>query len=184
MTSFSGGHMSAMSRLALATTGAAALVMTASAPASASVQTAEGSFTIQFPQGHPASNAPCPSDAFCGVGSLSGYGPATITIVDETFDPIDDSDCFAVTRVEEVDLLRATGSLVLESTGTFCRPGGSGGSNASDRSYGSPGSWSFTTTVDSAAGTGVFAGVAGSGVESMVTAGGVGTWHLSLQLRS
>ena len=163
--------------------GAAALVapILALAPSAPAVAEAgvQGSFTIHFPQGHPASNAPCPADAFCGVGSLAGYGAATITIEDETFDQIPDSDCLAVTRVEDVELLSGAGVLELSSVGTFCRPGGSGGSMASDRSYGSPGTWTFTFTVDGDASTGAFAGAVGTGEESMVTAGGVGAWHLS-----
>lgn len=60
------------------------------------------------------------------MGSLTKYGPATITILDETFDEIVDSPCLAVTRVEQIDLLDGSGSLVTESVGTFCRTGGSG----------------------------------------------------------
>jgi len=163
--------------------GAVALVapvvaLAPSVPAAADVGI-QGSFTIQFPQGHPASNASCPSDAFCGVGSLAHYGAATITIEDETFDEIPGSDCLAVTRVEDVELLSGAGVLELSSVGTFCRPGGSGGSLASDRSYGSPGTWVFTFVVDGADSSGVFAGATGGGSETMVTAGGVGAWHLS-----
>jgi hypothetical protein len=159
----------------------AALGMTVPAYAGSSVQ---GSFTIHFPQGHPASNAPCDPNTFCGVGSLTHFGAATITIDEDSFGEIPGSDCFAVTRIEHIDLQSGTGTLELDSTGTFCRPGGSGGSNASDHSYGSPGKWSFTTVVNSdpAASTGVFAGMTGSGTESMVTAGGVGSWKLVLTL--
>src|SRR3954451_1202153 len=139
----------------------------------------QGAFTVHFPQGHDASNAPCPSDDFCGVGSLEGYGAATITIVHETFGGIPGSDCLAVTKVEDIALLSGAGVLELTSVGTFCRPGGSGGSRASDRSYGSPGTWTFTFTVDGGASTGAFRGAVGTGQESMVTAGGVGVWHLS-----
>jgi hypothetical protein len=139
----------------------------------------EGSFTVLFPQGHPASNAPCPEDAFCGVGSLAGWGAATITIADETFDEIAGSDCLAVTRVEDIELESGAGTLEIDSAGTFCRPGGSGGARASDRSYGSPGTWTFNFDVDGANSSGVFAGANGTGAESMVTAGGVGSWHLS-----
>ena len=153
-----------------------ALSLAAPAHAQAGIQ---GSFTVHFPQGHPASNAPCPADAFCGVGDLAGWGAATITIEDETFDQIPDSDCLAVTRVEDVELLSGAGVLQIDSVGTFCRPGGSGGSRASDRSYGSPGIWTFAFVVDGGASTGAFAGAVGSGEERMVTAGGVGSWHLS-----
>jgi len=153
-----------------------ALAMALPVSAQAGIQ---GTFTILFPQGHPASNAPCPNDAFCGVGSLAGWGAATITIEDETFDEIPDSDCLAVTRVEDVELLSGAGVLELDSVGTFCRPGGSGGSHASDRSYGFAGVWTFTFVVDGQHSSGVFAGMTGGGEESMVTAGGVGSWHLA-----
>lgn len=138
-----------------------------------------GTFSVRFPKGHPASNAPCPPDAFCGVGTLAGYGAATITILDESFSPLPDSDCFAVTRAEQVDLLSGAGSLVLDSTGTFCRPGGSGDSNASPSSYGEPGTFTLSYTVAGADSTGIFTGATGSGTETMTVAGGIGVWKLA-----
>ena len=138
-----------------------------------------GTFTIQFPKGHPASNAPCPADEFCGVGSLVGFGSATITIVDESFEEIEGSECFAVDRSEQIDLIDGSGSLVLESTGTFCRPGGSGDSHAGPMSYGGPGRFAFDFTVNGGESSGVFAGATGSGHETMSVAGGVGVWLLS-----
>jgi hypothetical protein len=136
-------------------------------------------FTIHFPKGHPASNAPCDPQEFCGVGTVAGYGAATITILDETFDEIPDSACFAVTRVEEIALLDASGTLVLESSGTFCRPGGSGDSNAGPSSYGAPGRWDLQFTIDGADSTGIFQGVSGTGTETMGANGGVGVWHIN-----
>ncbi|MDX6525952.1 MAG: hypothetical protein QOI43_1463, partial [Gaiellales bacterium] len=44
----------------------------ATATASASPSALSGTFTVQFPKGHPASNAPCDPDTFCGVGVLVG----------------------------------------------------------------------------------------------------------------
>ena len=73
-----------------------------------------GTFTVQFPKGHPASNAPCPADEFCGVGSLVGSGSATITILDESFEEIEGSPCLAVDRIEQIDLTDGSGSLVIE----------------------------------------------------------------------
>jgi hypothetical protein len=136
-------------------------------------------FTIHFPKGHPASNAPCDPQEFCGVGTLAGYGAATITIFEETFVEIPDSACFAVTRVEEIALLDASGTLVLESSGTFCGPGGSGDSSAGPSSYGAPGRWDLDYIVDGTESTGVFHGVSGAGSETMGANGGVGVWHLS-----
>ena len=138
-----------------------------------------GTFTIQFPKGHPASNAPCPADEFCGVGSLVGSGSATITILDESFEEIEGSPCFAVDRIEQIDLTDGSGSLVIESTGTFCRPGGSGDSHASAVSYGGPGRFKFVFTVNGGESSGVFAGATGGGEETMSVAGGIGVWRLS-----
>src|SRR3954447_907217 len=158
---------------------AAAVLLLVPVVASAAPAGASGTFSIQFPKGHAASNAPCPAGEFCGVGTLTGYGPATITILHETFDAIDESDCFAVTRTEEIDLLSDAGALVVNSTGTFCRPGGSGGSNASSSSYGGPGRFVFSYAIDPGASTGVFSGKAGAGTETMDVNGGIGVWHLA-----
>jgi hypothetical protein len=153
---------------------ALALAASAAAAPTAGVRAV---FTVQFPKGNPASNAPCDPDAFCGVGQVTGFGKATITILDETFDEIAGSPCFAVSRVESIDLVDGTGSLVLQSAGTFCRPGGSGDSNAGPSSYGSPGVFDLTYTLGD--GSGVFAGASGSGSEEMKVAGGIGVWQLS-----
>jgi hypothetical protein len=138
-----------------------------------------GSFTIQFPKGHEASNAPCAEDTFCGVGTLSKFGAATITIVEDTYDEIPGTSCFAHTRVEEIEVLDGSGTLALESEGTFCRPGRSGDSHASPSSYGSPGVWNLTYTVIGPESTGIFAGATGSGTETMRASGGIGVWHLA-----
>jgi hypothetical protein len=171
--------------LTLALTILALACMALAATAGAATRTPiRGTFEIHFPKGHEASNAPCPADEFCGVGSLAGYGAATITILDETFDEIPGSPCFAVTRVEQVDLLNGRGTLVIGSAGTFCRPGGSGDSHAGPSSYGGPGRWNLAFTVDGAQSTGVFAGASGNGTETMGANGGVGVWHLAGSLSS
>ncbi|MDX6565423.1 MAG: hypothetical protein QOE10_1085 [Gaiellales bacterium] len=150
----------------------------ATATASASPSALSGTFTVQFPKGHPASNAPCDPDTFCGVGVLVGYGAATITILDESFDEIAGSSCLAVTRVERLDLLEGDGALEIESAGMFCRPGGSGDSHASPSSWGSPGRWNLRFEVLGADSTGVFTGASGGGKETMDVNGGIGVWHL------
>jgi hypothetical protein len=167
-----------MSKLFVTAVAALALLAVAAPANTARPGGLTATFTVHFPKGHPASNAPCDPDAFCGVGMVAGYGAATITILDETFDPIEGSSCLATTRVEEIDLSDGSGSLALESAGTFCRPGGSGDSHASSSSYGSPGRWDLRFIVDGPESTGVFAGATGSGVETMNVAGGVGVWHL------
>ena len=155
---------------------AATALAIASASASAATTQLNGTFTVLCPKGHPASNAPCPPDAFCGVGSLVGYGPATITIDTEDFQPIPGSQCFAVTRTEEIAPTSQVGILVLDEQGTFCRPGGSGDSHASPQSYGSPGRFDLAYTIANAASTGIFATTSGSGTTIMTVAGGVGVW--------
>jgi hypothetical protein len=146
--------------------------------ATAGSDTLAGTFSIQFPKGHPASNAPCPPDEFCGVGSLQGFGTATITIVEESFEELPDSDCLAVTRSEAIQPVGTSDVLVLDENGTFCPAGGSGNSHAGPSSYGFPGVWSFTFTVDGAESEGVFAGATGDGAVRFETAGGIGVWRL------
>jgi hypothetical protein len=177
------GRLRILGRLAgsklLVVTVAAFALLTAAVPALASQRGAlTATFTIQFPKGHPASNAPCEPDVFCGVGAVAQYGAATITILDETFAEISDSSCLVTTRVEQIDLLDGRGSLVLESAGTFCRPGGSGDSHASPSSYGSPGRWDLKFAIAGAESTGVFAGARGGGSETMNADGGIGVWHI------
>ena len=137
-----------------------------------------GTFEVHFPKGHPASNAPCPPDEFCGVGTVVGFGKSTITIIDETFDEIDGSPCFAVTREEAITPTSGVGILVIDSTGTFCRPGRSGESHASPSSYGGPGRWDLRYTVDGTDSSGVFGGATGGGGERASSNGGVGVWHI------
>ena len=160
--------------LAVAITFALAVVPVSTSSALAG-PTLQGSFRVHFPKGHPHSNAPCPADAFCGVGSLAGAGAATITILDETFEPMDNG-CFAVTRLEEIDLVSGSGSVVLDESGTFCRPGRSGDSHANPFSYGAPGQFKFTYVATSQ--TGELRGTPHAGTIRMRVAGGVGVWHL------
>ncbi len=139
-----------------------------------------GQFTIHFPKGHAATtSSACPPDSFCGDGSVAGLGRATISILEETFADIPASPCLRTTRIEEIVLTDGSGSLVLVEAGTFCRPGRSGDSHAAPTSYGNPGQWRMTYTIDAAASTGVFEGASGSGVVRFTSAGGVGAWHVS-----
>jgi hypothetical protein len=137
----------------------------------------EGTFSVLFPKGHQPPGG-CGVDEFCGTGTLAGFGAATITILDETSEPIEGTACYAVTRVERIDLTSGEGSLVIESSGTFCPPGESGESDAGPSSYGHPGVFDLRFVVNGAESTGVFAGASGSGSERFTSAGGVGTWAL------
>jgi hypothetical protein len=156
----------------------ASALMAGQASAGKRLDTLAGTFSIQFPKGHPASNAPCPPDEFCGVGRFQGFGTATITIVDESFEELPDSDCLAVTRSEAIQPVGTSDVLVLDENGTFCPPGGSGDSHAGPSSYGFPGVWSFTFSVDGADSEGVFAGATGDGTVRFETAGGIGVWRV------
>lgn len=149
------------------------------AASGATAASLNGSFSIQFPKGHVASNAPCSPDTFCGLGTLTGFGAATVTIIDDTYEPIAGTSCYAHTRVEEIALLDGRGTLVIEAEGTFCRPGGSGDSQAGRSSYGSPGVWQLTYNVVGTESTGIFADATGTGSESMRASGGIGVWHLA-----
>jgi hypothetical protein len=165
--------------LVLATMCALLVVAVSVAPAAAAPGGLNGTFRVLFPKGHPASNEPCPPNEFCGVGELVGYGKATITILDETFDEIPDSPCLAVTRVEAIDLIGSDDELVLDEEGTFCPPGSSGDSHAGPNSYGHPGFWRLDYEIDGGASSGIFAGATGSGNERFHSAGAVGLWRLS-----
>ena len=142
----------------------------------------KGTFDVHFPKGHPASNAPCPTDVFCGVGKLVGYGGATITILDETFTEIPDSPCLDTTRVEAIDLIGSADELVLDEAGTFCPPGRSGDSHAGPNSYGHPGRWRLQYTVDGGASSGIFTDATGSGRNRFHSAGAAGIWSVSGEL--
>jgi hypothetical protein len=168
-----------MSKFIAAALAVFALLAVAATASASPTGTLNATFTIQFPKGHPASNEPCDPDSFCGLGTVAGYGPATITILDETYDEVADSSCLAVTWLQSIDLLDGSGSLVIEAVGTFCQPGGSGDSHASDLSYGNPGVFDFQFTILGEESTGVFAGATGGGAERFESAGGIGVWSLS-----
>jgi hypothetical protein len=139
----------------------------------------DGTFKVHFPKGHPASNAPCPPDEFCGVGKLVGFGKATITIVDESFSEIPDSPCLSVSWVQVVAPVSGVGELFLNEEGTFCPAGRSGDSHAGPASYGHPASANLTYTVDGGASSGVFTGAQGTGNVRFLSAGGVGVWRVT-----
>jgi hypothetical protein len=171
-----------MNKRLVTVTAALGLLAATAAPGGAqpgAFTTFTATFMIHFPKGHPASNAPCDPASFCGVGTVAGYKAATITILDETFDEIPGSPCLATTRVEQVDLQDGDGSFVIESAGTFCRPGGSGDSQAKDSSYGFPGRFDLRWTILGSDSSGAFEGASGGGEETMTVAGGIGVWHLN-----
>jgi hypothetical protein len=167
-------HIGGGAVLALVCAAAALLVW--AAPSVATAGGLDGTFKVHFPKGHPASNAPCPPDEFCGVGKLSGYGESTITITDETFTEIPDSPCLSVLWTQAIDPVSGIGELVLDETGTFCPPGNSGDSHAGANSYGAPGIATLSYAIDGGASSGAFSGAQGSGTVRFKSAGGVGVW--------
>jgi hypothetical protein len=154
------------------------LLLVTGAPALASTtSTLGGSFALYWPL--PADqprNPGCDPGSLCGPGSLDAFGPATITVDDDSF--TDASSCLLVDRVETVHLLDGSGDLVLDSSGSVCFPGRSQGA-ARGPAYGNPSMWSLDGTVDGAASTGRFAGASGGFHEDFSFAGAVGRWRLS-----
>jgi hypothetical protein len=152
------------------------------ASAAAAPSKLSGNFRVLFPKGHPVSNAPCPPDEFCGVGSLAGFGRATITILDESFEEIPGSPCLEVHWTLGISPIGQSDQLVLESQGTFCPPGRSADSQAGANSYGHPGFFQLNFTIDGTASSGIFADASGSGQVRFVSAGGVGLWRVAGEL--
>jgi hypothetical protein len=153
-----------------------AAVLWAGPSAATAASGLHGTFKVHFPKGHPASNAPCPEDVFCGVGRLQGYGRSTIAIIDETFTEIPGSPCLSVEWAWAIDPLSGIGELVLDETGIFCPPGHSGDSHAGQNSYGHPGIARLSHTVNGGASSGAFAGATGTGRSRFKSAGGIGVW--------
>jgi hypothetical protein len=135
-----------------------------------------GTFVAHFGRGLGASNGSCPAQTFCGTGTLSSFGSGTQLTEFTSFEPIDDTPCANVTIVQTITV--AAGTLVLDEGGLFCSPGASDGAPSSPSDYGHPHTIQLTYTVDGAS-TGVFSGATGSGSESVVIAGDVGTSNLS-----
>jgi hypothetical protein len=168
-----------MRRIVAAAAMLGVLLLVAGAPQAqaASVSSLGGTFTVYWPlpAGQPRSPG-CDPTTLCGAGSLAAFGPATITVEDDSF--TDGSPCLLVDRVETVHLLDGTGDLVLTSAGTVCFPGRSQGAPRGP-AYGNPSQWSLDGTVDGAASTGRFAGAIGTFHEDFSFAGAVGRWRLS-----
>jgi hypothetical protein len=154
------------------------LLLVAGAPAQASsTSSLAGGFAVFWPLPADQPRSPgCDPDTLCGAGSLAAFGPATITVDDDSF--TDGSPCLHVDRFETVHLLDGSGDLVLDSSGSVCFPGRSGGA-ARGPAYGNPSQWSLDGTVDGTASTGRFAGATGSFHEDFSFAGAVGRWRLS-----
>ncbi|HEX4699499.1 MAG TPA: hypothetical protein VH857_09095 [Actinomycetes bacterium] len=154
------------------------LLVTGAPPAQAgSVSSLGGSFAVYWPLPADQPRSPgCDPTTLCGAGSLAAFGPATITVEDDSF--TDGSPCLLVDRVETVRLLDGSGDLILQSRGTVCFPGRSQGA-ASGPAYGNPSRWSLDGTVDGPASTGRFAGASGDFHEDFSFAGAVGQWRLS-----
>jgi hypothetical protein len=149
-------------------------------PASAAAATTSFSGTLLIHLPPKASQPfPCAGPGICGAGTLQGLGAVQITIDDEQFTPIPDTDCFYDQRTETIDVLDGSGTIVLDSTGIVCTPGASGGAPKSPNSYGNPAFFDLTFTVDGANSTGAYHGATGSGTDSFQFAGATGVWMLA-----
>ena len=163
---------------AIAVTG---LVIGGSA-ASAATQPLSGRFTVHFPKAGQQNNVyPCPTDVFCGVGSLQGFGPAEIDVFDSNFQPIPSSNCLSFDKEDDIALLGTDSTLVLIGSGMLCFPGSSGNvpSNPSNQDYGRPSFWTSNLNVDGTRSVGIFSGATGTATETFTVAGGVGTWQVT-----
>lgn len=152
----------------------------------ASPQPLAGIFQAHFPQAGQGKNIPsCPDDTFCATGTLRGFGPAELDIVDGNFQPVPDTNCLSFDKQDNVVL--ADGStLVLTGSGELCFPGTSGDvpPSPNNRDYGHPSRWRSTLTIDGSASTGLFKGASGAVTEVEQVAGGVGVFTLNGSLSS
>lgn len=115
-------------------------------------------------------DAPCPGGAaFCGTGSVSGYGAATFSVLPTSIGAPDADGCLPVTALTTIDLTDGTGSLTLSAAGEACFPGNSGSAPGQLRSFGNP--FRIAVTYEVIGGTGVFAGASGAGTATLRGAG-------------
>ena len=148
----------------------------------ASTDNISGMFTVHFPKAGQQNNVyPCPTDVFCGVGSLQGFGQAEFDVFDSNFQPVPGTNCLSFDKMDDITLLGSTSTLALVGSGTLCFPGNSGNvpPSPSNQDYGHPGFWTTLLTVDGSASTGVFSGAAGNVTENFTVAGGVGIWRVT-----
>lgn len=149
-------------------------------PGSAAATTTTFSGTLLLHQPLKASQPfPCSGPGLCTSGTLQGLGPVQITIDDEQFTPIPNSDCFSDQRVETINVLNGSGTIVLNSTGNVCPPGASGGAPDSSQAFGNPFIFNLTFTVDGAHSTGAFQDATGSGTDRFQFAGATAVWMLA-----
>jgi hypothetical protein len=149
-------------------------------PGSAAASTTSFSGTLLL-HGPPKATEtfPCSGPGICGAGTLQGLGAVQITIDDEQITPIPNTDCFNDQRIETIDVLDGSGTIVLDSEGIICAPGGSLGAPGRSVSFGNPFFFDLTFTVDGADSTGAYQGATGSGTERFQFAGATGAWMLA-----
>jgi hypothetical protein len=155
--------------------GAAALALPSSA--AAATTSFSGTLLVHLPL-KASQPFPCSGPGICGAGTLQGLGPVQITIDDEEFTPIPNTDCVVDQRDETVTVLDGSGIIVLKSAGTACPPGNSQ-SGPHQKSYGNPFFFDLTFTVDGADSTGAYHGASGSGTDQFKFAGATGLWSLA-----
>jgi hypothetical protein len=131
--------------------------------------------TFQLHLGRGVAPLPCSVD-FCAVGTVAGFGEATLSGDVTSFTPIPGTSfCANLTATGTITL--ADGStLSLMATGIECTTGNSRNTFGSLVSYGNP--FSIVGTYTVTGGTGVFAGASGSGGFNVQEAGDVEVFEL------
>ena len=151
---------------ALAVTAAASLAFTEAA----SAQTA---FQADVTATGPAPAGPCSNGAFfCGTATIAGYGAASWNFY-VTGVTVIQTSCGS-TYTATTDFTLADGStLVVNESGYLCGPGtdANGYFKEGPKALGHPYDAYATWTVDTADSTGQFAGLAGSGTDTLHVAG-------------
>jgi hypothetical protein len=142
--------------------------LAAAAPA-ASAQTEPFSATYTEKFVGPSGNPSCPDDAFaCGSGTATELGAFSTEL---TFD----ENCGCVIRT--LTFSDASTLMLDESLSSFTAAGGSGSSKAPGRSEGHPGTYVSSWTVNT--GTGNLNRATGSGTDTLISAGLIGTGTLT-----
>ena len=107
--------------------------------------------------------------AFCGSGSVEGFGAADYLLVPTSLPVPQPNGCDRLTVRATITLRDGTGTVTLDVTGQVCYPGNSGNTPGSLKSFGNP--FTATGTFVISGGTGVFVGASGSGTAVLKGAG-------------
>jgi hypothetical protein len=145
-------------------------------PAVGAVASTTQPFEAQFKEtfGRAASK-PC-SHFLCGEGIVQGFGRATSTLDVTSFEPTE-TNCDNITFHRVITLEEDGSTLDLTEEGVVCFPGNSSDAPGAQKSFGNPGTFEGTYTIEG--GSGVFAGAQGTGTSRLKAAGDSGHSTLS-----